>query len=493
MNPNGVKLNLRAFLIIVFGVLFTFTFIYEIIPVNNNMGWDGVTFNDIAKHGVDDIQNKSMRWYYIFRIFPFIVYDIVGFPELDLYILWFSRILNFVFITFSVVFYFRICKLLNAENMVANLIFVLLFFSFPILKFVNYYPMLTDHISFFLSLAGIYFTLSKNKFLIIFTIIFSLFTFPSLAFMLILINVIQQHNGIKLFKVTKSKNIYLIIIFKIVLISLGIYFYNLMAFGNQEPVTNSANLNESLLEISTILLVLYFMYITFSLLRTVLTNGEITFKINVLYFTLSILMFLCIWYVFNSFQPMTRTGISSLGGIAYLALTMPLNFLIYHTFYFGVIVIFLLAKMKDIFASALKLGTGFFLATLIIYFFMIQNESRMLTNLISFLAIPLLKAFENVKLSKGTIYLIFIVCIIQSRFYIKINNTSNFWKLMEDPSEYLKFPVQRYFMNFGPWVSEQMYWIQLILFLLLIGIYFLFYKMSNNLKSKKLIYDSPTF
>jgi hypothetical protein len=48
-------------------------------------------------------------------------------------------------------------------------------------------------------------------------------------------------------------------------------------------------------------------------------------------------------------------------------------------------------------------------------------------------------------------------------------------------------------MNFGPWVSEQMYWIQLILFLLLIGIYFLFYKMSNNLKSKKLIYDSPTF
>lgn len=213
-------------------------------------------------------------------------------------------------------------------------------------------------------------------------------------------------------------------------------------------------------------------------------NKEIIIKVNFIFVLISILIAFLMYWVFINYDAMPNTGVSTTVSWAFRSLTMPLNFYVYHVFYFGILMTFSLIFMKSIFRESMNIGLGWFIVVLLFYVLSIQNESRILINMIVFILIPLLQYFNERKLLNNfKIYLVFLLSLILSRFYINLNHTPNMWKLMEDPNEFLKFPVQRYFMNFGPWVSYDMYYLQSIIFVLFFVIAFFLFR--KNIYPKK--------
>lgn len=471
--------------VIAFILLFVFAFFHEIIPVYEGTGYDGNKYNRIAKGGINLLKEKNMTGYHVFRYIPFIFYDILNLKEDTNSVLLFFKIFNLVSIGLSIIYFFKLAKLLNWKENTTSLGFILLFISFPILKFVNYYPLLTDHLSFSLSIIGVYFYFKRNIIGLILIIFISLFNFPSLSFMFLILGILDERNKIKILKVSKQMFNLILIFISILILLIPPYFYYLILKERPMPVYSGAELNFSLLAYSFIFLYLFKIIIVKSMTKAVReTNKEIIIKVNFIFVLISILIAFLMYWVFINFDDMPNTGVSTTVSWAFRSLTMPLNFYVYHVFYFGILMTFSLIFMKSIFRESMNIGLGWFIVVLLFYVLSIQNESRILINMIVFILIPLLQYFNERKLlSNFKIYLVFFVSLILSRFYINLNHTPNMWKLMEDPNEFLKFPVQRYFMNFGPWISYEMYYLQAIIFVLILVIAFFLFR--KNIHPKK--------
>jgi hypothetical protein len=156
------NLSLRFWLVLIFWVCYAFTFFNEIIPVRDGLGFDGYHYYKVVLDGINQIVHKTINGYHFFRIFPYILFDIFNFPKSLDFTLTAFKIINLIAIGLSVFYFFKICKFYKLEVNVSNLGFILLFYSFPVLKYVNYNPMQTDHLSFFFSIIGFYYTLTRN-------------------------------------------------------------------------------------------------------------------------------------------------------------------------------------------------------------------------------------------------------------------------------------------------------------------------------------------
>jgi hypothetical protein len=486
MSKN-LLLSFQYLLIFIFSLLYLFTYFAEIIPVKGGVGYDGIMYKSIAEYGLGLLKKREMLGYYVFRCVPFIFYDILGLISKTDNVLNFFKIFNLVSIGLAIFYYFNVSKHLQWNNNTSNLGFILLFFTFPILKFVNYYPLLTDHFSFTLSIAGVYYYFKRNHFMNIIVLMLSLFSLPTLTFLLFLLLIMDKRNKLRFLSINKIFVNWSFKIILILLLSIPFIFYFTIADNKIQPVNYSTYLNKDLLILSSFMLFLFFIFIAWSLNKAITEfNKDFNIQFNLFYIVLSISLFLLMKWVFNNFISTPNVGLYSFEGIAYRALTMPLNFLIYHVFYFGLAIIFILLFIKGVFIESLELNIGWFIVVFVILIFFIENESRKLTNMIIFLLIPFLqKVNKDIKMNNLKFIFIFIFSVLISRFYIQLDNNSNMWKLMEDPNEFSKFPVQRYFMNQGPWVSYEMYYLQAYIFVFLfVVVFFLFRK---NILSKNIV------
>ena len=100
------KLNLRVWLIFVFGICYLYTYFNELIPVRNGLGFDGFHYYKVVLDGVNQIANKEINGYHFFRIFPYILFDVFNFPESIDFILKLFRMINLIVIAASIFYYY---------------------------------------------------------------------------------------------------------------------------------------------------------------------------------------------------------------------------------------------------------------------------------------------------------------------------------------------------------------------------------------------------
>jgi hypothetical protein len=173
---NFKQIDIRLILIINFFLCYFFTFFLESIPVYDGKGYDGQIYFSIATNGLELIRNKVQIGYYVFRSFPFIIYNLLNLPNDNVNnVLMFFKIFNISTIVLSVIYYFKLCAYFKFNRVTGNIGFILMFFNFPILKLVNYYPLLTDHFSFMLSIVGVYYIVNFKNWKLLITILISLF------------------------------------------------------------------------------------------------------------------------------------------------------------------------------------------------------------------------------------------------------------------------------------------------------------------------------
>ena len=161
--------------------------------VNNGAGYDGVFYRDLVNN-FPAVLEKGFNGYKASRIFPFalcyLFLHLLPVQVNDTIILYTVWLMAFVLLMAAVYYYHKLAVLCNWSFPIKITGFILLFYHFGILKFMGFYPILTDHFIFSISIISIYYFLKKNVPDLIILGLVASFTWPSslVIYLLLLLN-----------------------------------------------------------------------------------------------------------------------------------------------------------------------------------------------------------------------------------------------------------------------------------------------------------------
>jgi hypothetical protein len=137
----------------------------------------------------------------------------------------------------------------------------------------------------------------------------------------------------------------------------------------------------------------------------------------------------------------------------YSAVARPLAFGVAHFMHFGPIVILAALVWPQLAAKAHEEGPGMVLLFMGVLVLGLTSESRTITAALPFVAAYTARAVDRYEWSIGAVAVFAATSIAVSRIWYPINQGP-----LEDVN-YLEFPAQAYFMNFGPWLADRVFWI----------------------------------
>jgi hypothetical protein len=140
------------------------------------------------------------------------------------------------------------------------------------------------------------------------------------------------------------------------------------------------------------------------------------------------------------------------------SLTEPFIFLVAHTLYYGPVVLLLLFFWRPFCQSIQEFGIGLRLFVILNFLLSIGPQSRYQINAITIFVILLARLLDRSFLRNQS----FTFWVLLSLLYSKVWYTFNTAPQVDDGTMdiLLRFPLQHYFTNSGPWMSHQMYLIQ---------------------------------
>jgi hypothetical protein len=147
-----------------------------------------------------------------------------------------------------------------------------------------------------------------------------------------------------------------------------------------------------------------------------------------------------------------------LANVAFGATTRPLQFLIAHVVYFGPTALLLLVLWRPVSRRLRGLGTGLTLVCALGVFQGVNCESRQLINLWPFFVLPAVQALEELRLPAGFYWTVAAFATLLSKAWLRINyglaSLGEAARTFPNTRDFLDFPDQVWFMNFGPWMSN---------------------------------------
>ena len=182
-------------------------------------------------------------------------------------------------------------------------------------------------------------------------------------------------------------------------------------------------------------------------------------RVGIIAMTFGLLHF--IYHQLRSGQEMSGGWGSQWGLIEYIflsALTEPLIFLVAHTLYYGPVVLLLIFFWKPFCQSIQEFGIGLRLFVILNFLLSIGPQSRYQINAVTVFIILLVRLLDRSFLKHQS----FTFWVLLSLLYSKVWYTFNTAPQVDDGTMdiLLRFPLQHYFTNSGPWMSPQMYLIQ---------------------------------
>ncbi|MCA9406031.1 MAG: hypothetical protein KC684_05795 [Candidatus Omnitrophica bacterium] len=128
----------------------------------------------------------------------------------------------------------------------------------------------------------------------------------------------------------------------------------------------------------------------------------------------------------------------------------PASFLVTHTVYFGCGVGLLIFVFDRFCRIVHSYGVGLIIVTAIILGLSVHNESRLLSNFFPIMVPFIIKAAEGYIQKWYQLIILGLLGLVGSKFWLTIHSAPWDGKILE-------FPGQNLFMNFGPWMTHQMY------------------------------------
>jgi len=268
-------------------------------------------------------------------------------------------------------------------------------------------------------------------------------------------------------------------LFFLALLYMAVIYLNLNLYKPYS--TNPINIKLSAI---SILVALYYVYI---IEKSVITNALINGLINsasikkiifsaALFLVLKWISFYYSYYSNYSWVPMSLAKYFFY--IMSQSIVNPGTFLVSHFFYFGPFIALLFFFRDDFLIELKEQGYGYQLIVAMFFLFALGSESRQLINMVPFFVFPLIKALDRYNFKKYFYGIMILLSLVLSRFWFDFNITQS------DVDHPLDFPAQYYFMNCGPWLSDSMYIVALVLMALFFLLVWGLINVSSSRKTK---------
>lgn len=494
MNRLKALLNNQWFFPVLFIYYGVFYILFgEVYPGGASV--DGAVFQTLIHEFRDSYYFDS---YYVYRIFPpLLVRGLLMFLSIDLTnenIILCFQLINIGCIAFCCYFFKKIFILFKITLKNQLLGFVLFLVNFAIIKYPLYFPIMTDALAMFLSTALLYYYIKNNTIAIVICTLLLAFTWP-MGFYQGLLLIAFPFTALPFLKPPKWQK---------VLVNLGAITFALMAIliivfiiKRDADVLFVLKIDRLLLPLSIAgVLIIYYFFAKIFLNYSLLNWAYFIKKINIKRILISIGVFALISltvYLLNPKPIPTYTTAQMLQNPFVYALIKPLLSLVSHIAFFGVGACLIILFWPDIGQLISQMGWGLVFAFgLNLLLFGLTPESRHLINIFPWLLILLIKVLNNYSFLNYFYTITGLLSIFLSKIWLLLNTNKIAYRMNFDKNGSMDFPDQKFWMNFGPWMNEQMYYIQggAIIIILLILIFTL-YKIKIN--GPKIIQLVPKF
>lgn len=488
-----------------FYILFAFFWLYaimfdsELIHVTDGLGFDGLKFWKLTAEYQFSDSNEWTAYYLkrsvpsftlrfgigfcnkilVFLGFPVIIYDVKSIIEA-------FKVLNIACLLVSAWLILSLLDtFMSSTWQKKSLAIACLLLNFGSLKMPFFCPVLTDSYALLLGTLLLYTYLHKQHFLLILISFLGYFTFPPLPFMSILLILFpyqyeNKNNIIIPNFILKNQNLLQYSAAFIVSIVLGSFvFYIFSGQNTNQYIVNGINApNNNLLYLSMFCLLMYMFWLVKYLFLPDLVYKAIFVVYKrwwVLLLSVAIFLGMSAWIDHVSNGQIVLNVQKEIPLLIFFSVQNPLIFLIAHVSYLGIFVFFIIFNYQTVIQKSIDLGLGYYAILVASLLFSIQPESRKLTPLLPFFILAVMFALEKYQFGNFAYVLMFFLQVFISKIWYPI-----YQEPIENYQEILKFPWQHYFMNIGPWMSNEVYYIKLICFLIILGIFYFLLKFSKR-------------
>jgi hypothetical protein len=454
----------------------------EFLPENNGLGWDGSVYADQARK-FPDIFNRQYSSYYFNRILPGILVSIglkiFSLTPTDAHIIGGFFWLDVLLLYIALYYWYLLSKHQKWSDAQVWFSLILLYINYGILKITFFYPTLTDTMSFCLGICMLYYYLKGNNSGLLITGILAAYTFPfTLIYVLVLYLLPKDIYAIKTEHIAWKRFWQLLFIGLFILFSIGVYsvWYlvtpeKLNAYTRLYTAPLFWTLPISVMGVGLIgILPMYYIFKDIEIKNTlflIITKQSFWLKI-----VISILIVFFIIYINNLFCDLDQVAGQTLKSfLVDMVLrrfsTLPFIGWLSAIAYFGLTYIVLLINGKNVLKVIQDAPLGIQLLTIPFMIFLLSSETRHKINLLGFavwIATVSIQRF-NIQLPVGSV----ITGFLLSKIWLP--HLAWGWH-----GNIFEFPKQIFFMNIGPFIALDFYWINLSVISLVVLLYWWYYR-----------------
>ncbi|HSW93946.1 MAG TPA: hypothetical protein VLJ15_06310 [Gammaproteobacteria bacterium] len=435
------------------------------MPAVDGLGWDGVSYANIAREFPQWVLHNLLSEYRLQRILPSgIIYFFTKIAHVSLSV---SRmpmafsIYNTVLLGFSVFIWRAIATRLQWRPEVRLVSFAGLFLNYAILKMNTYYPVLTDTSAFFCGLLMLYFFIAGKNYFVLLTSIISAFVFPTLLYVGLILFVFPREkvkNPVSESSFFSRDGLFFAALIAAFVVMLSLVFNYRME--HKEGFALGAIFSMPVLFFSATAL---FGYLFLALCPLYVNYVKVLNQIKTAsWFRVMIACFVFVFiksviHSFSSGEAGPLTPRLFLHVITIRAIAYPFIFLISDVLYYGPVVCLLIYFWKEV-AGWLKNNNFTLLIITAFYVILsIDSEARQVINFLPIAVFAVAEVLNQQKLSARFTYGFIILSLLISRFWLPLNHGEWPSLFTNPPQVTLEFPMQWYFMSQAPWMSHAMY------------------------------------
>lgn len=473
---------MMASLMFAFG-LFSF-FLGEKIAFNAGLGFDGVLFGRIARDFYQAVFVLGLDNYFIQRILPSGVVHLglrffhlnADIPEI---VAGFA-VYNSCLLLVAVVLWNRIASLLALKAPARWLGFIGLFVNFAVLKFYFYYPVLTDVTALVCTLAMLLFFLTNNVLGLVILVVLGSFVWPTLVYVGAALLIFPKYE-------TTPRDLPrpypLVLAAFLTTLLAGVIFYINIALQHTFP-TGVVIPKLKLLSMFVLLSYAFFAIQGLANNAHFYRFGYLKRSSSLWRLAVGAALFLGIQLLIKHLSAThTDLFIISLKNLLHLGVRAPLIFILGHVMYYGPILFLFFFFWKPFCRTVHSYGLGLSIVIGFGIMFSLSSEGRHSTAFLPFFIVFLAKALNEHSLGWKKLLGLGILSLAFSKVWLLINAGLSWTQDINDTT-LLSFPLQRYFMNFAPFMNLEMYlWHGLFASLSFAALYFLFKSNPSSHKT----------
>jgi hypothetical protein len=432
----------------------------ERVTVGKGFGWDGIRYGQIAMDFYHWFSTDDVSAYSLQRIMPSAIVHyglraLAIHPTIESVITGFA-VYNLTLILLSCLLWIKIADQLRLGLAGRWLGFAGLFVNFAILKQAFYYAVLTDVSAFTLGLLMLYLFLTGRVFLLFLATLAGAFTWPVVIYAGLPLMLFRKRpveaGGNKGHGPALATAALLTAL--VLWLMVDTYFFTgLRSIHGSTPVLGQ------LVYLSIAVSCLCFFFATKTLIGMT-GPGDLLLalrSVTAARLILPLLAFIASRAIIGALVGIeggSDYARNYLQQIALLSIAKPFVFIVAHAVYFGPAVILMVLLWDRVSAVVRQQGAGMVLFFLMSLFLGLNSESRQLIFAYPFFVAFLVKAVEPIRWGASFYWAFGAVALVMSKFWLRINT---------GPLEGLspqEFPLQYYFLNHGPWMTDSTFLLQ---------------------------------